>query len=247
MIRNKPSVSIIIPARNEGGHIEDIFRRMPSLSPEQELIFIEGNSSDNTWKEIQRCASAYSEKWPATVLLQQDGHGKADAVWKGIALASGEIIMILDADITVPPESLRDFYTPFQNKTAAFTYGSRLVHPMEKGAMRFCNYFANAMFAFLWRPLLHYPITDTLCGTKVFYKKDYETSRKKFPKVFDADPYGDFALLFTAAMHRSTIKEVPIHYKARQYGTTNISRWKGGIQLMNLYLLSMRTLLLEAL
>lgn len=240
-----PSVSIVIPARNEEGNLEHIFQTIPVLCAHQELIFIEGNSSDNTWEALHSFAAHYHTKWPRTVLLKQDGKGKADAVWKGISEASGDIIIILDADITVPPESLRDFYEPFAQGTAGFVFGSRLVYPMEKGAMQLCNYGANVLFALLWRPILQYRITDTLCGTKAFLRKDYEKCKKDFPHVFTSDPYGDFALLFTAATQCPTVKEVPILYKARQYGVSNISRWNGGIRLLKLYVLCLRTFLLR--
>ncbi|PIR49353.1 glycosyl transferase, partial [Candidatus Peregrinibacteria bacterium CG10_big_fil_rev_8_21_14_0_10_54_7] len=128
-VTQKTTVSIVIPARNEEGHIERIFQEMPHFSEQMELIFVEGNSTDNTWKELQQCARLHAEKWPNVTLLQQKGHGKADAVWEGIAHATGDIIFILDADLTIPPASLPKFYTPFTDGSATFTFGSRLVYP----------------------------------------------------------------------------------------------------------------------
>ena len=239
----EPSASIIIPARNEEGHIEDIFQKMPHFCENQELVFIEGNSTDNTWHKIKQCAETHKEQWPHTVLLQQDGHGKANAVWKGIAHATGDIIFILDADLTVSPGSLPDFYKPIVEGKATFTYGSRLVHPMEHGAMRLCNLLANKAFALVWSPLFRQRVTDSLCGTKVFLRKDYEQVQKKYPHIFAADPFGDFALFFIAPANHCSIKEIPIHYKARQYGTTNIARWRGGIRLLRVYFLCLFALL----
>ncbi|HLD32974.1 MAG TPA: glycosyltransferase family 2 protein [Candidatus Peribacteraceae bacterium] len=237
------SATVIIPARNEEGHIERIFQEMPHFSEQMELIFVEGNSTDNTWKELQQCARLHAEKWPNVTLLQQKGHGKADAVWEGIAHATGDIIFILDADLTVPPASLPKFYTPFTDGSATFTFGSRLVYPMEKGAMRFWNLIANKIFAFLWCPFFHRKITDSLCGTKVFLRKDYERTRKEHPRIFAADPFGDFALFFIAPSCHCSVKEIPIHYRARQYGVTNIARWKGGVQLLWVYFLCLLALL----
>ena len=237
------SASVIIPARNEEGHIERIFQEMPHFCEQMELIFVEGNSVDTTWKELQRCVRPHAEDWPHVTLLQQKGHGKADAVWEGIAHATGEIIFILDADLTVPPASLPEFFAPFADGSATFAFGSRLVHPMERGAMRFWNFFANKLFALAWRPLFRRRITDTLCGTKVFLRRDYERTREEHPHIFTADPFGDFALFFIAPYCRCRVKEVPIHYRARQYGTTNIARWRGGVQLLRVYFLCLLALL----
>ena len=210
---------------------------MPHFCEDLELIFVEGNSTDNTWEELRQCTEAHKEDWQNITLLQQDGRGKADAVWKGISHASGDIIFILDADLTVPPSTLPQFYKPFSDGDVTFTYGSRLVYPMEKGAMRFWNLIANKSFAFIWQPLFRKRVTDSLCGTKVFLRKDYESTRKKFPHIFKADPFGDFALLFIAPANKCKKLEIPIHYRARQYGTTNIARWHGGIRLLWVYML----------
>jgi len=232
-----PSASIIIPARNEQGHIERIFGEMPHFCPDMELIFVEGNSTDATWKELRKCARRHEKSWPKLKLLQQEGKGKADAVWKGIAASSGQVIFILDADLTVPPESLEELYKPFCDGSATFTYGSRYLHPMEKGAMRFWNNAANRAFAVIWRPFFAEKMTDALCGTKVFLRKDYNAVRALYPHIFAADYYGDFALLFIAPVMRCTAKEIAVHYRARKYGTSNIPRWQGGMRLLRVYVL----------
>ena len=237
------SVSIIIPARNEEGHIERIFQEMPHFCENMELIFVEGNSTDNTWEELQRSVESHRSEWPKLTLLKQDGRGKADAVWKGITSATGDTIFILDSDLTVPPSVLPDLYKPFVDGIATFTYGTRYVYPMEKGAMRFCNDIANRFFALVWRPLFRQKVTDSLCGTKVFLRKDYEEVQKKYPKIFKADYYGDFALFFIAPAQRCKIVEVPVHYRARQYGSSNIPRWQGGVRLLKVYLMCVWALL----
>jgi len=242
-VTQKTTVSIVIPARNEEGHIERIFREVPHFCEQMELIFVEGGSSDGTWAEINRCCETYKAEWPRTRSLQQDRKGKADAVWKGIANTTGDIIFILDADLTVPPASLPEFFAPFADGSATFAFGSRLVYPMERGAMRFWNFLANKLFALAWRPLFRKHITDTLCGTKVFLRKDYERTRKEHARIFAADPFGDFALFFIAPHCHCLMKEIPIHYRARQYGATNISRWNGGIQLLWVYFLCLLALL----
>ena len=237
------SVSIVIPAKNEEGHIERIFQEMPHFCEDMELIFIEGDSTDNTWNKLKQAMNRYGNTWNKLTLLKQDGHGKADAVWKGIASATGDIIFILDADLTVPPSALTDLYKPFVDGTATFTYGTRYVHPMEKGAMRFWNNLANRIFALAWQPLFRQKVTDSLCGTKVFLRKDYEEVRRNHPKIFDADRYGDFALFFIAPAMRCKIIEVPVHYRARRYGSSNIPRWQGGVRLMRVYLMCVLALL----
>ena len=245
MKSTQPALSIIIPARNEEGHIERIFQEMPQVCAEMELVFIEGNSTDCTWEEIQKCADNYKDSFPKILLLQQDGKGKADAVWKGIAHSTGDIVLILDSDLTVPPSMLHKFYDPISKGEATFTYGSRLIYPMEPGAMRFWNHLANKAFAIVWRPLFRMKVTDSLCGTKVFLREDYEKTKKKYPHIFRADPFGDFALFFIALANKCKIKEIPVRYRARQYGTTNIPRWKGGVRLLWVYVLCAISLLFD--
>lgn len=229
------SVSVIIPARNEEGSIARVFREMPHICPAMQLVFVEGNSTDGTWQEIGRCAEQNKEGWPHALLLQQDGRGKADAVWKGIAHATGDIVMVLDADLTMPPGTLPEFYEALASGPARFAYGSRFIHRMEPGAMRFWNFVGNTFFSLCWSAVLRRRVTDSLCGTKVFFREDYERVHKAFPDVFASDPFGDFALMFIGAALRLRTKEVPVHYRARTYGTTNIARWRGGMRLLCVY------------
>ncbi|HWO06964.1 MAG TPA: glycosyltransferase [Candidatus Paceibacterota bacterium] len=231
--RDEYSVSVVVPARNEEGNIRAIVERMPVFGTAQELIFVEGNSNDGTWRAIQDAVAHYSG--PITVKgVQQDGRGKADAVRKGFAMARGDVVMILDADITVAPEDLPKFYEAIAQGKADFVNGSRLVYPMEKRAMRPLNMLGNMFFAALLSWLIDQRLTDALCGTKALRKKDFEAIEKNRAFFGDFDAFGDFDLLLGAAKQNLKLCDLPIRYRARSYGTTNIRRFSHGWQLLKM-------------
>lgn len=232
--------SIVIPARNESGNIENAVKRLPPFGGEQEIIFVEGNSTDNTWEEIQRVQKAYPDK--KIKILKQPGKGKGDAVRCGFAAATGDILFILDADLTVPPEDLPKFYDAVYKNVGEFINGTRLVYPMEKEAMRFLNLLGNKFFAFTFSWLLGQKFRDTLCGTKVLLKSNYEKIAANRKYFGDFDPFGDFDLLFGAAKQNLQIVEIPIKYKERTYGTTNISRFRHGWLLLQMCVFAARKL-----
>ena len=159
------STSIIIPCRNEMGNIEAAVSRLPLFGAHQEIIFVDGHSTDGTVEEIQRVIKKYPQK--DIKVLVQDGKGKGDAVRKGFAAATGDILMILDADLTMPPEDLPKFYDAIATGKGEFINGSRLVYPMEQKAMRLLNLLGNKFFSMAFTWLLGERIKDTLCGTKV--------------------------------------------------------------------------------
>ncbi|SKB78876.1 glycosyltransferase [Dyadobacter psychrophilus] len=227
------SVSVIIPARNEKGNIEALIQRTPQMGKHTELVFVEGNSTDQTWEEIQRLGAHYQEshdiKW-----AQQDGKGKGDAVRKGYSLASGDILMILDADMTVAPEELPKFFNAIASGKGEYINGSRLVYPMEKQAMRFLNLLGNKFFSLAFSWLLGQNLKDTLCGTKVISKKNYLKLAANRSYFGDFDPFGDFDLIFGSAKLNLKFVEIPIRYRARTYGETNISRFKHGWLLLRM-------------
>lgn len=228
----EPVVSVIVPARNEAGNIKSIFERVPTMGRETELVFVEGHSKDDTYQSIQREIAAH----PSTpsLLLQQTGIGKADAVRLGFAKAKGDILMILDADLTVPPEDLPRFYEALVSGKGEFINGVRLVYPMEKEAMRPLNFLGNKFFSLAFSWLLGQPIKDTLCGTKVLWKRDYERIAANRSYFGDFDPFGDYDLIFGAAKLNRKIVDLPIRYRERTYGSTNISRWKHGLLLLRM-------------
>jgi ubiquinone/menaquinone biosynthesis C-methylase UbiE len=239
-VDEEPIVSVIVPARNEAGNIKAIFERVPKMGRATELVFVEGHSQDDTYVTIEKEITAHpTTPSPSTLLrtgllLRQTGVGKADAVRLGFEHASGDILMVLDADLTVPPEDLPRFYEALVVGKGEFINGVRLVYPMEEQAMRSLNFLGNKFFSMAFSWLLGQPIKDTLCGTKALWKKDYEIIAANRSYFGDFDPFGDFDLIFGAAKQNLKIVDLPIRYRERTYGSTNISRWKHGMLLMRM-------------
>ncbi len=230
-----PTCSVIIPARNEAGNIAVAIDRMPPLGAHTEVIFVEGHSRDNTWETIQNVVQHY--QGPFTLkAFQQAGRGKADAVRLGFAQATGDILIILDADLTVPPEDLPHFVEVLAAGHGEFANGSRLVYPRSKTAMPWLNTLANKIFALMFSFLLEQPLKDTLCGTKVLWRSDYDRIAAGRSYFGDFDPFGDFDLLFGAAKLNLHIVEVPIRYQPRTYGSSNIAHFKEGLVLLRMCL-----------
>ena len=236
-MRTKPYVSVIVPARNEAGNIPAIMQRIPELGAGTEVIFVEGHSTDNTFEIIQKTIAAHPER--RSMSLQQTGIGKGDAVRLGFSKAHGDILMILDADMTVPPEDLPRFYNAIISGIGEFANGVRLVYPMERDAMRFVNLVGNKFFSLAFSWLLGQPVKDTLCGTKALWRHDYERIAANRTYFGDFDPFGDFDLLFGAAKLNLKIRDIPIRYRDRKYGSTNIRRWKHGWLLVRMVLFAL--------
>ena len=224
--------SVVIPARNEAGNIEPAVLRTPELGAGTELIFIEGHSTDGTWEELQRVQSKYPHR--RIKVLKQQSTGKGGAVREAFAQATGDILMILDADLTMPPEELPKYYEALRRNQAEFVNGSRLVYPMQDEAMQFLNMIANKCFGIAFSWLLGQPLKDTLCGTKALFRSHYELIAANRAYFGDFDPFGDFDLLFGAAKQNLKIVELPIRYQARSYGATNIHRWRHGWLLLRM-------------
>jgi SAM-dependent methyltransferase len=235
---DRPTVSVIIPARNEAGNIATAVSRTPMMGARTELIFVEGHSRDDTWGQIQRVQREHPDR--KIKIMQQTGKGKGDAVRLGFAAATGDILMILDADLTMPPEELPKFYEVLASGRAEFANGVRLVYPMDEKAMQFLNLCANKAFGLIFTWLLGQPVKDTLCGTKVLRRSHYEKIAANRAYFGDFDPFGDFDLLFGAAKLNLKIADVPIRYKERTYGSTNIQRWKHGWLLLRMVLFAAR-------
>ncbi|MGD0088899.1 MAG: glycosyltransferase [Planctomycetota bacterium] len=234
----EPVVSVIVPARNEAGNIAAIFERTPEMGAGTELVFVEGGSRDHTYEAIEQAMARYPHR--RAKLLRQAGAGKGDAVRLGFEQAGGAVLMILDADLTVPPEDLPRFYAALRSGKGEFINGVRLVYPMEKQAMRFLNLLANKFFSLAFSWLLGQPIKDTLCGTKVLYKSDYELLARNRAYFGDFDPFGDFDLIFGAAKLNLGLVDLPIRYRERTYGTTNIHRWTHGWLLLKMVFFAAR-------
>ena len=232
------TVSVIVAARNEAGNIESIFNRVSLTGLKAELIFVEGGSTDHTYECIQETMERFPEQ--ECRLYRQAGKGKGDAVRLGFDMAKGDILMILDADLTVPPEDLPRFVDAIRTGKGEFINGVRLVYPMEDQAMRFFNMVGNKFFSLAFSWLLEQPVKDTLCGTKVLRKKDYERLKENRHYFGDFDPFGDFDLLFGASKMNLKIVDLPVRYHSRQYGDTNISRWRHGWMLIKMVIFAAR-------
>lgn len=234
------SVTVVVPARNEAGNIEAAITRTPLMGAWTEFIFIEGGSSDKTWEEIQRVQQAYPDH--RIKVMQQSQRGKGNAVREAFAEAQGDLLMILDADLTMPPEELPKYYDAIIHGRCEFANGSRLIYPMDEEAMRFLNMIANKSFGLIFSWLLGQPIKDTLCGTKVLHRTAYEKIAANRAYFGDFDPYGDFDLLFGADRLNLKIRDIPIRYRDRTYGSTNINRWTGGVLLLRMVIFAARKL-----
>ena len=230
-------MSVIVPARNEAGNIRRIFEEIPKMGAGTELIFVEGHSRDNTYETIE----LEMKRWPGrnVKLFRQAGKGKGDAVRLGFAEACGEVLMILDADLTVPPEDLPRFYDAWRSGKGEFVNGVRLVYPMQDRAMRFFNFLGNKFFSLAFTWLLSQSVKDTLCGTKVLSRRHYDMIARNRSYFGEIDPFGDFDLLFGAAKYNLKIADLPVRYRERTYGTTNIQRWKHGLLLIRMAFLAM--------
>lgn len=232
------SVSIIIPCRNEKGNIESVIARTPVFGLNQEFLFVEGHSKDGTYEEVSRVMKKYPQK--NIRLYKQPGKGKGDAVRFGFSQASGDILMILDADLTVMPEDLLKFYEAIRLGRGEFINGCRLVYPLEKQSMRLLNLVANKMFGVFFSWLLGQRFKDTLCGTKAMFRRHYTELVANRNYFGDFDPFGDFDLIFGAVKLNLKVIELPIRYKSRSYGETQIQRFHHGILLARMCMLAMR-------
>jgi glycosyltransferase involved in cell wall biosynthesis len=236
-----PRVTVVIPARNESGNIERAVRETPAMGAGTEIIFVEGGSTDDTYQRIEQTIAGY--RGPLELkLYKQQGKGKGDAVRLGFSKATGDLLMILDADLTAPPGDLPKFYDAMIRGLGDYSQGTRLVYPMEDDAMQFLNELGNVFFAKTFSFLLGQRVKDTLCGTKVLWRRDYERIARNRNLLGDFDPFGDFDLLFGASMLNMKIIEIPVRYRNRTYGSTNIQRFRHGLLLLQMSLLAARKL-----
>jgi hypothetical protein len=232
-IPDRRSVTVLVPCRNERGNIEACVRRLPDMGEGRtEILFVEGGSSDGTYEECIRVRDAYPDR--NIRVLKQTGKGKGDAVRLGFAEATGEIVMILDSDLTVPPEYMPRVYAALTEGHAEFVNCTRLIYPMEKGAMQSLNYIANRLFAHIMSYLLNQRLSDTLCGTKALFRQDYLKIEAERQRLGSLDPFGDFDLIFGAARRNLRMVEVPVRYHARTYGETQIHRFSDGVRLFQM-------------
>ncbi len=241
-----PTTSVICPCRNERGNIRAAVARTPMMGPATELIFVDGNSNDGTREEILEVMREYKGPLKLSLIDQGEGKGKGDAVRKGFDAARNDVLMILDSDLTVPPEELPKFYRALASGKGEFINGVRLIYPMEGEAMRFLNLMGNKFFSLVLSWLLEQPIKDSLCGTKVLYRRDYQRIADNRAYFGDFDPFGDFDLLFGAAKLNLKIVDLPVRYRARTYGDTKIHRFRHGWMLLKMTAFGFRKLRMGA-
>jgi len=199
--------------------------RTPAMGAGTEIVFVDGWSTDGTQEEIQRLIAEQPER-RMQFIPQTGPHGKGQAVRQGFEAANGDVLMILDADLTVAPEDLTKYFDALAGGLGEFINGTRLVYPMEKQAMRFLNKCGNRFFSILFTWLLGQRFRDTLCGTKVLTRRSYQRIAAGRAELGKLDPFGDFDLIFGAARCDLKIIEIPVRYGARTYGATNISRFR---------------------
>jgi glycosyltransferase involved in cell wall biosynthesis len=219
---SKVSVSVIVPCKNERGNIEIAVARMPELGGSTELIFCDDQSTDGTGEEVRRMQELYPER--NIRLLQGPGICKSKNVWTGFKAATGDILVILDADLTVMPEELPFFIRAITGGVAEFVNGSRLIYPIPKTAMKGVNLAGNKMFSAVFSYLLGQRIKDTLCGTKVLWRRDWERMQPMMGTWGTLDRWGDYELLFGAAKLNLRILDQPVHYQERIYGVTKMTK-----------------------
>jgi SAM-dependent methyltransferase len=252
------TVTVVIPCRNERGNVRAAVERMPEMGTHTEILFVDGNSNDGTVEAIEETIREFAGRKDVKLLHQVppgskegSGHGKmlklgkGDAVRKGFTAATGEVLLICDADLTVPPEELPKFYQALVESRGEFVNGTRLVYPMEREAMRFLNKLANRFFGALFTWLCGQRLRDTLCGTKALLRSDYDRIAAGRAYFGDFDPFGDFDLLFGATKQNLKIVEVPIRYRERTYGEVKIERFKHGLLLLKMSAIAARKLKLR--
>jgi len=237
---SKPTVSVVVPCRNEAGHIRPLVDSLPDLPAGSEFLFVEGGSTDDT-EAVIRKTIAEEPRRPLR-FLKQTGRGKGDAVRLGFAESKGDILLILDSDMGVAPADVPKFVDALARGKAEMVNGSRMVYPMEGRAMRFLNLLANKTFAALFRWLLGQQVRDTLCGTKALWREDYDRIVAHRAYFGDFDPFGDFDLLFGASRLNLRIVDLAVRYHERRYGETNISRFRHGWLLLRMSAFAARKL-----
>jgi len=231
--KNDLSVSVIIPCKDEKGNVEAAVRRMPQLGRETEIIFCDDQSSDGTADQIMRVRASYPHK---DIRLEKGpGICKSKNVWTGFDAATGDILMILDADLTTMPEQLAYFLEVIASGQAEFVNGSRLVYPVPKGAMNTANMLGNKFFSVAFTYLLGQRVKDTLCGTKVLWRSDWERIRPMLGSWGTDDRWGDYELLFGAAKLNLKILDLPVHYQERIYGSTKMTKvFRNGLVMLKM-------------
>jgi SAM-dependent methyltransferase len=227
------SVSVVVPCRNEAGNVREAVERMPEMGQQMEILFCDDKSTDGTADVVKRMQSLYPER--EIRLIGGPGISKAQNVWTGFRAARGDVLMILDADLSVMPEELPVFLRALLSGRGDFINGSRLVYPMQRHAMKFANMLGNKFFSLVFSFLLNQRIKDTLCGTKVLWRRDWERLEPHLGQWGIQDLWGDYELLFGASRLSLRIVDVPVHYQERVHGLTKMNRvFANGLRMLRI-------------
>ena len=214
------NVSFIIPCKNEKDNIHLFEKEISYSNSNYEFLFGDDNSTDGTGEEIDRLI----KKLPQNKIIKYQGSGvcKSENVYEGIEKATGDIVVVYDADLTVSFKDV-EFSLKFKTTNADFINCTRMIYPQKDGAMKLFNFLGNSFFAILFSVLFKKKITDTLCGTKIFYKKNWKNIKKDNSKWGMKDLWGDFDLLIGAYKNNLKIIEVPVTYFERKEGQTKMT------------------------
>ena len=221
------SCSVIIPCYNEAENIQNAVERVPQIAEFTEIVVVDDGSIDGTAEVVNKLMENHEN---LKLISYSPNRGKGPAVKAGFDAASGDVLMILDADMTVPPEELGRFFAPIAEGRADFVNGTRFVSSMESQAMSKLNWYGNKAFALLFSWLLGQKVTDTLCGTKALLKNNYRNIEMKHCR------WGDFDLLIGAAKLDLKVLEVPIAYKRRLAGESHMRPLKHGLLFFRTFL-----------
>lgn len=213
------NISIIIPCYNEEKTVVETVTELLKLEDklDLEIVAVDDGSSDDTLRKLMEL--------PGIRLVRHDKNkGKGAAVMSGAAVATGEVIVIQDADMEYDPKEIPALVNPILRKECDIVYGSRFKGKIS--GMTFSHYFGNRILSYFTSLICGAQVTDMMTGHKAF--------RATVFKGLDLKSHGfDFELEVTAKALRKgyTIHEIPITYSKRQFGEAKI-RWTDGIKSM---------------
>jgi len=230
------SCSVIIPCFNEAENIRECIERIPAMGHFTEIIVVNDGSVDGTSQIVREMQSGCQD---LRIISYSPNRGKGYAVRRGFEAALGDVLMILDADMSVLPEELPRFLSSLEEGKAEAVNGTRMVYPMEGQAMPYLHLFGNKIFSIIFTWLMGRRLTDTLCGTKAILREDFKKME------MGRCPWGDFDILLGVAKLGLKMVEVPVHYKARRAGKSKMRTFRHGLLLIGMCLYGLKELKLK--
>ena len=197
-------------------------RASPRLGSGTEIIFCDDKSNDGTADEVRRQQTLHPDR--EIQLYEGPGICKALNVRTAFDRAKDDILMIFYADLTTMPEELPYFYDTIATGRAEFVNGSRFIFPMEGVAMAPLNLIGNRFLSWLVSMAIGQHVSDTLCGTKVLWRRDWPAILGLAKLWGTNDRWGDYDLLFGAAKLHLRIVDLPVHYQERVSSVTKMTR-----------------------